>query len=197
MYSYHVGDRRRRSRQKASRWITSVCNASVILRRRFPRGLKPFGGPVWWSLSMEAVEEVLQFAKRRPDVLRYHRWSMSSDEIYFQTILANSAAESITEHLVNNCLRFVDWHNPNPGTPAILTEEYFDVMITSKALFARKFDASVDAAILERLDAYRADEEKLMQGQLASGSMIMDLSRSADYPVSPASWSQPTFMRPV
>ena len=197
IHAYHVGDRRRRSRQKASRWLTTLCNASVVLRRRFPRGLKAFGGPVWWSLSMEAVDEILRFARRRPDVLRYHRWSMSSDEIYFQTVLANAGSRHLAENLVNNCLRFVDWHHPNPAAPATLTEEYFDAMIASKALFARKFDADRDAVILDRLDAYRADEEKRLREQFTAGLVTMDFSRSADYPESPASWSRPTFARPA
>lgn len=194
--AYHVGDRRRRSRKKASRWLTTFGNASILFRRRFPRGLKPFGGPQWWSIPMIAVDEILSFVERRPDYRRYHRWSMLPDEMFFQTILANSPSKEIAKNLVNNCLRFVDWHHPNPSAPATLTREYFDSMINSKALFARKFDASVDPTILDQLDEYRATEDNRLQGQSAVGAAATDFARSADYPDTPASWSRPTFVGP-
>ena len=87
IHAYHFGDRRRRSRQRLSRLVTWVCNRSVILRRQFPRDLTPFGGWQWWSISLAAAKEIKRFTEIRPDFLRYHRWSLVPDEIFFQTIL--------------------------------------------------------------------------------------------------------------
>jgi hypothetical protein len=188
IYDYHFGDRRLRSGRTASRWITGICNASILFKRRFPSGLTPFGGPQWWSLPMGAVNEILQFLERRPDYLRYQRWSKLPDEMFFQSILVNAESEGMRENLVNNCLRFVDWDNPNPSVPATLDERYFPALIASRSLFARKFDSSRDATILDRLDAYRAKEESCLREQDASGAIAVDVSRSADSPNSPASY---------
>lgn len=136
---------------------------------------------------MNAINEILRFVKQRPDFLRYHQRSLLPDEMFFQTILLNSQAEHIRANLVNNCLRFVDWDNPNPATPATLSEKYFDALIASKSLFARKFDLGRYPAIFDQLDAYRAEEECQLLDQHAKGAELGDLSRSADFPESPAS----------
>ncbi len=185
IYEYHFGDRRRRSRVNASRWITRFCN-TVFLKRRFPAGLVPYGGWQWWSMPMPVVSEILRFVERRPNFLLYHRHSLLPDEMFFQTILLNSESDSIRKNLVNNCLRFVDWDNPNPSTPATLTAEYFDALIDSKSLFARKFDPVRDDAILDKLDAFRAEEERVLLKQQSDGAIEIELNRSADAPRSPA-----------
>ncbi len=187
IHAYHFGDRRRTKWKVLSRGISALCNASAILKRRFPSGLKPYGGWQWWSISMAAVAEILEFVERRPDYVRFHRRSLLPDEMFFQTILLNSKSELVQRNLINNSLRFVDWDNPNPLTPATLTTEYFDALIGSRSLFARKFEADRDYAILDQLDEYRADEEKQLMAMepLATGSAVF--FRSADYPASPAS----------
>lgn len=183
--AYHLGDRRRRSRQRLSRFVTWVCNCSGILKRRFPRSLTPYGGWQWWSIPPQAAKEILRFTDSRPEYLRYHRWSLLPDEMFFQTILLNSGLEHIRTNIVNNCLRFVDWDNPNPCTPASLGLQYFNTLITSKSLFARKFDITHDSAILDRLDCYRESEENwINKGETPPE---VDFKRSADFPHSPAS----------
>lgn len=161
---YHVGDRRRRSRQRLSRLISYFCNSSQVLRRRHPSDLKPFGGWQWWALTLDAVDEILRFVAMRPGFARYHRWSLLPDELFFQTILLNSQSSAIVSRLVNNCLRFVDWDNPNPATPATITNEYFESLVASQSLFARKFDEAIDSDILDRIDRFRSDEEKRVSG---------------------------------
>jgi hypothetical protein len=187
IHDYHFGDRRRRSRMKVSRWMTGACNASILFKRRFPRDLKPFGGWQWWSMPMEAVNEILFFVARRPDFLRYHRWSLLPDEMFFQTILLNSHSEWIGKNLVNNCLRFVDWDNANPATPATLTEKYLVPLLESKSLFARKFDLVRDSAILDRIDAKRSEEEQLLRSGAAGQIEAVDFARGPDTPRS-AAW---------
>jgi hypothetical protein len=105
--------------------------------------------------------------------------------MFFQTILLNSRSEEIRTNIVNNCLRFVDWDNPNPATPATLTETYFQLLNNSKSLFARKFDAQIDATILDKIDEYRdIEEQSILSGD---STKTINLARSLDFPNSPAS----------
>ena len=185
IHTYHIGGRRRRSRQRLSKLVTWACNRSVILRRRFPSGLTPYGGWQWWSITLQAAEEILQFTRRRPDYLRYHHWSLLPDEMFFQTILLNSRSERIQTNIVNNCLRFVDWDNPNPATPATLTENYLPILRNSKSLFARKFDTRIDSSVLDRIDECREIEKQALL--LADSTTTINFDRSLDFPNSPAS----------
>jgi len=187
IHQYHFGDRKRRSRRKLSQWITRMANASILFRRRFPNGLSPFSGWQWWSIPMEAVTEILQFVEQRPDYVRYHRRSLLPDEMFFQTILLNSGSDSLRRNLVNNCLRFIDWDNPNPICPTKLSQKYFGALIESKSLFARKFDVDFDPLILDQLDAFRAEEEKRLSAPDAAQGAGLDFSRGLDYPRSAAS----------
>ncbi len=46
----------------------------------------------------------------------------------------------------------MDLENPNPNCPATLDKSYFDKLINSSKLFARKFDMTRDADILDMID---------------------------------------------
>lgn len=181
---YHLGDRRRRSRQRLSRLVTGLANISVIFKRHFPQGLVPYGGWQWWSIPMPAVDAILQFIDARPDYVRFHRWSLLPDEMFFQTILLNSRSAQIQDNLVNNCLRFIDWDNPNPTTPAVLTNEYFQALGKSNALFGRKFDSDRDANILDQLDALRREEDARI---FATDTHSIQFTSGPAFPASAAS----------
>lgn len=85
-----------------------------------------------------------------PDARRITRWlahSAHANEIVFQTVLLNSPLAST---IVNGHLREIDFppHTPHPRTLRLAD---FDRLLASPNFFARKFDESVDSAILDRL----------------------------------------------
>jgi hypothetical protein len=53
---------------------------------------------------------------------------------------------------VNSDLRFESWEEDSDH-PAILTVEHLPELMRSDALFAKKFDATVDSDVLDRIDA--------------------------------------------
>jgi hypothetical protein len=117
------------------------------LRRRFPPGLRPFGGGAYWCLSRECIAYVADFVARRPDVVSFFRHVDIPDEIFFQTILLNS---ELRDTIVNDNLRYIDWTR---GTgPAILEVRDFEALRASPKLFARKFDVNKDEAVLDLID---------------------------------------------
>lgn len=118
-------------------------------RRRFPNYLRPVGGWLWWNLSREAAEYVLEFLSAHPDYRRFHEHGLSPDEVFFQSILVGT--DYATDHeVINDSLRFTIWE-PRSSHPRTLTTANLQALLASDALFARKFDEHVDAAVLEQL----------------------------------------------
>jgi hypothetical protein len=133
----------------------------VPIARRYPSGIRPFGGSAWMILDRETASAALRFTRERPDVVRFHRHVWAVDEHYLQTAIHNSprANAVIDEHL---------WHlewPPGGSHPRTFTESDFDRLADAARhssdaggrarakLFARKFDAERDARVLDRIDA--------------------------------------------
>lgn len=119
------------------------------LRRSRPMGLKPFGGSSYWCLARDCIEYVHRFVHENRAFVNWFKTVDVPDEIFFQTILMNS---SLAVNLVNDDLRYMEWPVPDSGSPSILRVEAFERLIRSPKLFARKFDASIDAQVLDRID---------------------------------------------
>jgi hypothetical protein len=117
--------------------------------RHFPSYLCPFGGSQWWNLSRAAADYILDFIDEHPDYRRYHEHTLAPDELFFQSILlgTNFAGE---HEIVDDTLRFMRWPEKE-SHPRVLTMDDLPAILESESLFARKFDAVVDEAVLARL----------------------------------------------
>ncbi|HWL14024.1 MAG TPA: beta-1,6-N-acetylglucosaminyltransferase [Opitutus sp.] len=85
-----------------------------------------------------------------PEAQRITRWlshAAHANEIVFQTVLLNSP---LAATIVNGHLREIDFP-PNRPHPRTFREADLDRLRQSPAYFARKFDDTVDSAILDRL----------------------------------------------
>ena len=118
-------------------------------KRKFPRGFKPFGGSSYWCLSRECIEYIHIFTKQNARFVNFFKYVDIPDEIFFQTIILNS---HFAKRVVNDDLRYVDWKDLNSGSPAILCKKDFEVIALSSKLFARKFDMTIDADVLDMID---------------------------------------------
>jgi hypothetical protein len=116
-------------------------------RRTLPTSLARWGGSAYWILSRDAVAAISSFLAANPWYVRYFRHVDIPDEIFFQTILLNSAE---AERCVQFRLHHTEWERT--PAPAILTVEDYPRLVESQCLFARKFDENVDAEILDRID---------------------------------------------
>jgi hypothetical protein len=75
--------------------------------------------------------------------------------MFFQTILLNSSLrERVTTLAAPDCygLHFIDWR-PNSDRPETLDSSTLPRLQATPAFFARKFDATVDEAVLDAIDA--------------------------------------------
>jgi hypothetical protein len=118
-------------------------------RRRFPAGLRPYGGGAYWCLSRACIEYVARFVAERPDVVEFFESVDIPDELFFQTVVLNS---ELGDTVVNDNLRYIDWTRGR--RPAILGAADFTALRNSQKLFARKFDVQQDEAVLDLIDRH-------------------------------------------
>ncbi len=121
----------------------------IPIRRSLPARLKPHGGSQWWCLSRSCIEYLHHFIEANPRVLEYFKHAFIPDELFFQTLVSNSP---FADRVTGSSLTYEDWDAPSPPYPAALDSSYLSVLAASHKLFARKFDASKDAEVLERVD---------------------------------------------
>jgi len=123
------------------------CNFPI--KRQFPEGFRPFGGSSYWCLPRECIEYIYRMTSRNRAFVDFFKYVDVPDEIFFQTIILNSPFEPM---LVNDDLRYIEWKNLDAGGPAILRKNDFQKLASSPKLFARKFDATLDAEVLDLID---------------------------------------------
>lgn len=130
-------------------WRVRGREIRLPVKRQFPVGYQPFGGSSYWCLPRECIEHIDALTRRDRRLVRFFRFVDVPDEMFFQTVLLNSP---FAPRAVNDNLRYIDWKDPNAGSPGILDNGDFEKLAASPKLFARKFDESVDAHVLDRID---------------------------------------------
>lgn len=120
---------------------------NALVKRVVPR-FSFYGSSMFWAISPEAAEYVLEKVDRNAGMKRFFKFTWGSDEFLVQTILMNSpfAADIINE----NCHYYE--HLPKTPSPKIFTTADFSNIISSDRIYARKFDISKDSFILDKID---------------------------------------------
>ncbi|MBA4347420.1 MAG: hypothetical protein C0413_01005 [Clostridiales bacterium] len=109
-------------------------------------------GGVWFSITHALARYVVE---NMPRYRAYYRHSSCADEIWLQTLVANSpfmerrAFMGFDDELAAT-MRYVDW-NVNGASPRTLTSADYDMLKQSGMLFARKFDEAADASVIQRI----------------------------------------------
>jgi hypothetical protein len=123
--------------------------SSTMLGRRCATPFSPAApcrrGSDWVTLSRRAVEVV---AGAGPEWVRHYRRTLVPTESFPHTLL--HAAPGL--RLSGDTRRFSAWE-PHAHRPATLGLADLDRIRASGADFARKFDVTADAAVLDALDA--------------------------------------------
>jgi Core-2/I-Branching enzyme len=160
---YHFRWRRIKSRAVSRLAGAAIKSGSLVRLRTMPSGSwigvravrSPFGpglvchyGSDWFTLSRPALEAIERFAGARRDVLDYYRRTLIPTESFVQTVLANDASL----RLASDYRRYSVWDSPRMRGPRILREHDLDAMLGSGGDFARKFDETVDRAVLDEID---------------------------------------------
>lgn len=127
-------------------------------RRKHNNQLRFFFGSSWVCLSKRTLDWILSYLDCHPDYYLYFRNCSCPDESFFQTLVMNSPfAKSRMDYL-----HYVDW-SEKKNNPKVLTVMDIEKMKSSHKLMGRKFDITVDAAIIHLLreKAKNCTEEKL------------------------------------
>ncbi len=124
----------------------------TILSRPFLKGVTPYIGNQWMIVS----RRFCHFVVHAPQVARYkafYKNTFIADEGFFQTVMMNTVEHGT---VINDDMREIDWV-PDGNIklrPRTFQHEDAAMLIASPALFARKFDETVDAAIFAALECH-------------------------------------------
>ncbi len=103
------------------------------LTRKVPADIAMQIGSQWWCLRRRTVESVLDFTKKRRDVMRFFRTTWIPDETFFQTIVRHLIPEHELRTRTLTFLMFTDY-----GMPVTFYNDNYDLLISQDYLFARK-----------------------------------------------------------
>lgn len=144
-------------------YILSLLWSALIswlpIKRNFPNNFEPFWGSPYWLLPKECVKYLHDFIQQEPAVINFFKYVDLPEEIFFQTLFLNS---KFKESIVNDNLFYIDWDNPNPTRPRVFVKTDFERLACSSKLFARKFDSTKDADILDLLDQEVLTDNKIV-----------------------------------
>ncbi len=109
-----------------------------------------YGGWDWFTLNKRCIEKILLTVTDNYSLLNYYKTTDIPSESFVHTILNNNFELNIS----NNPMRYVHWTGKNNSSPSIICSSDYEAVINSNMPFARKFDITVDAEVLDRIDNY-------------------------------------------
>lgn len=122
-------------------------------RHHFPRPIPPYqfyNGSQWWTMSASSARYVLStYTSLFNDLTEHAKFSMLSDEFFFQTLLKNSPHSEKVQH---NNLREIQFalDQRQSKHPRVFQKDSLRELLSSQHFFARKFNN--DCKILDLLD---------------------------------------------
>jgi hypothetical protein len=122
------------------------------IRRNYLPGAKPYIGTQWRAVTRAFCDFVCHDRQAKRFKVFYKK-SFIPDEGFFQSVMLNTRGHG---EVVNDDLRTIDWVPDGRGElrPHIFTAADAMRLKFSPDLFARKFDATEDATILDILETH-------------------------------------------
>ena len=103
------------------------------LTRAIPADLQVMIGSQWWCLRRQTIEKMLDFVKKRRDVVRFFSTTWIPDETFFQTLARHLVPANEIQTRPLTFLMFTDY-----GMPATFYNDHCDLLLSQDYLFARK-----------------------------------------------------------
>lgn len=139
IYRHYFNERTQKRRFYASFNLQK----KLRLTRKIPSDLQIMIGSQWWCLRRRTVEWILDFCRKRRDVMRFFRSTWIPDETFFQTLVRHLVPETEIESRTLTFLMFSDY-----GMPVTFYNDHYDLLLSQDFLFARKI--SPEARDLKR-----------------------------------------------
>ena len=105
-------------------------------------------GGAWFSLTEDFVQYILS---KEEWIMSTFQSTYCCDEVFLQTLLWNSEYRDrlfCPGEGESESMRLIDW---NRGNPYVFRKNDFEELISSKCMWARKFDDEVDSEIIDLL----------------------------------------------
>ncbi len=106
------------------------------LTRDIPRDIQVQIGSQWWCLRRRTIEWILDFTRKRRDVMRFFRTTWIPDETFFQTLVRHLVPEQEISARTLTFLMFTDY-----GMPVTFYNDHYDLLLGQDYLFSRKISA--------------------------------------------------------
>ncbi len=103
------------------------------LERSIPSDIQVQIGSQWWCLRRPTVEAVMEFTRKRRDVMRFFRTTWIPDETFFQTVVRHLIPGDEINTRTLTFLMFTDY-----GMPLVFYNDHYDLLLNQDFLFARK-----------------------------------------------------------
>jgi hypothetical protein len=113
------------------------------LTRKIPEDIQVQIGSQWWCLRRRTIEWVIDFTKKRKDVMRFFSTTWIPDETFFQTVVRHVVSDTEIRTRTLTFLLFSDH-----GLPVTFYDDHYDLLLSQDFLFARKI--SPEASDLKR-----------------------------------------------
>ena len=113
------------------------------LTRKIPEDIQVQIGSQWWCLRRRTIEWVIDFTKKRKDVMRFFSTTWIPDETFFQTVVRHVVSDTEIRTRTLTFLLFSDY-----GLPVTFYDDHYDLLLSQDFLFARKI--SPEASDLKR-----------------------------------------------
>ena len=118
-----------------------------------------YGGSNWISITRNCAEYLVSEYNHK--FFRRLRWTFAPEETFFPTVIMNSP---FAVNVKNNNLRYIVWHKTRDGHPKVLDHTDWGGIVTSDALFARKFENGKSDLLKSCLRRYLFREEIFAEG---------------------------------
>lgn len=145
---YYMQSGRRNIVLKVINRISIILQKLFCVNRVKRASVKFAGGANWCSLPQDFVEYLVSKEKF---IKKHFNHGYCADEVYKQTILINSIFADnlyLNDDGKPDNLRLIDWSR---GSPYTYQESDYDELISSNALFARKFTYSSDNRVVDMI----------------------------------------------
>ena len=121
-------------RTQKQRFYTSMeWQQRLGLKRNIPDDIQVMIGSQWWCLRRRTIEWILDFTKKRKDVMRFFRTTWIPDETFFQTLVSHLVPENEIQRRTLTFLMFSDY-----GMPVTFYNDHYNLLLSQDFLFARK-----------------------------------------------------------
>lgn len=91
----------------------------IPIKRSQPANLPPYGGSMFWTLSRDAAEHLIEFTDNNPKIVDFFKNVWIPDELYVSTVLLNSP---LHDSIINENLTYIRWSQPGAPHPDQLSE---------------------------------------------------------------------------